>query len=241
MSKKILVLIIISCLSIGCFTVCNNNADLSGITNATINCDGKYATSEDNRMATVNVLAHVENGVHTSSGVVFGTSNKNQLVILTSKHGIDYDNAYFTVTFIDGNNYMVNRILSSNSQDYAFLTIDINTISESTLKSIQTVKYDSNVVYEKNEQVYVLGYHMEKGFINYSGKITSSDINNFFGKFDDSLYDLTTNFSVSYGTSGGGIYNTDGLILGICSCGNDEITQFVPIYSIIKSYKEYFV
>ena len=220
--------------------ITNKNEDLLDTTNTIINYDGKYATSEDNMMATVNVLAHVENGVHSSSGVVFGTSNKNQLVILTAKHGIDYDNAYFTVTFIDGNNYMVNSVLSSNSQDYAFLTIDINTISESTLNSIKTVKYDNNVKYEKNEQVYLLGYHLEKGLINYSGEITTSDINNFGGKFDDSLYDLTTNFSVISGTSGGGIYNTDGLILGICSCGNDEITKFVSIYSIIKSYKKYF-
>ena len=220
--------------------ITNKNEDLLNNTNTIVNYDGKYASSEDNMMATVNVLAHVENGVHTSSGVVFGISDKNQLVVLTAKHSIDYDNAYFTVTFIDGNNYMVNNVLSSNSQDYAFLTIDMNTILESTLNTIKMVQYDSDVEYKTNENIYVLGYHVEKGFINYSGKITSSNINNFFGKFDDSLYDLTTDFSVISGTSGGGIYNTDGLILGICSCGNDEITKFVPIYSIIKNYKKYF-
>jgi hypothetical protein len=186
-------------------------------------------------------IPNSNNTNYSSSGVIWGVNKDNQLVILTAKHCVEFDtNAYYEVFFVDGNFYQVDNIYTSNIKDFAFLAIDLDKISTNTLNTLKTIKYDYNVEYECGEKIYVLGKHIQKGLLMYNGEIQSSDFINKLGKIEPSFYTLITNFSVVQGTSGGGIYNENGLLLGICSEGNTETTVFVPIYVIIDAYNEYF-
>lgn len=226
----------------------NDNIYLSDTTNSVIvdkendiiESDVKIS-QEDNIAATVNIIAYANNTSYTSSGVIWGINSDNQLVILTAKHCVDYDtNSYFEIYFVDGNFYQADNVYTSNVRDFAFITIDLDKISTNTLNTIKTVKYDYNVEYKYGENVYVLGKHAKKGLLNYMGEIQTPNYINELGKLDSSFHTLVTNFPVVQGTSGGGIYNENGLLLGICSEGNEETTIFVPIYIIIDAYNSYF-
>ena len=50
-----------------------------------------YATVEDNTAATVNVSIYGSDRILTSSGVILSISQNSELIILTTKHGVDID------------------------------------------------------------------------------------------------------------------------------------------------------
>lgn len=206
-----------------------------GISSVTVNASDIIATKEDNIAATANVMTYTKSGSYTSSGVVLSTTSPAGVIVITAKHGVHVgENSYTEVTFIDGHTYQSDHIYYNKTNDWAIVTIDLDKMSSNTLNVIKTVKYNSAVEYKQGDNVYCIGQHHSDGLLYYEGEINSPDINSFLGKLDNSLYDLTTNFYCKTGTSGGGIYNEQGVILGICVSGTDEYTRFIPIYEILK-------
>ena len=198
-----------------------------------------YATVEDNTAATVNVSIYGSDRILTSSGVILSISQNSELIILTTKHGVDIDDFLAaSVTFVDGHSYQPKHIYLSDNEDYAFLTFDLNDIAENTLKVIKTVKYNSEVTYNENEKIYIIGRHNTDGLLYYEGKVTTSDTTKFFAQFDNDVETFHANVGVQNGTSGGGVYNSNGILIGIVKSGTDNSTRIITMPEILKEFKK---
>ena len=192
---------------------------------------------EDNINSTVMLHFTFVDRVGCGSGVIWDITEDGILVILTAKHCVEYNEPVkVEVVFDNKERSEVTEFYMNSESDFAFIIMDTSGISEEAMAILNVVKYDKNVTDDCGDEVYTIGKHYEKGLLYFSGKCLTYNFGTVFGAMEKNRV-FSTNYPVIQGTSGGGVYNEEGYIIGICSTGDDDSSRYVGIAEIIEYYE----
>lgn len=189
-----------------------------------------------NSSVSLNVLT--ENGLAMGSGTIIGSDNVNYSYIVTCHHIIDgaYPDA-IAVTFNDGTKTLATFVGADPKTDVAVLRVDgaNHTVSETILNNNQI--FAGEDVYVIGNTLGLYGFSVAKGCISQQQErqINVPD----YGLMDV----LQTDASANEGTSGGGMFDANGTLVGMISCGYDNsvaqnVNFVLPIYKVMNVVKD---
>ena len=171
------------------------------------------------------------------SGTIIGSDNVQYSYIVTCHHVVE--NAYpdyIEVTFNDGTKTFATFVGSDPKTDVAVLRIDgaNRTVSDTILNNNQI--FAGEDVYVIGNTLGLYGFSVSKGCISQQAErqVNIPD----FGVMDV----LQTDSAINQGTSGGGMFDANGTLVGMISCGYDnDVAQNVnfvlPIYKVMDVVK----
>lgn len=203
-------------------------------------CYDRVMTEEDNVAATVRIRSISRRETRSGSGVVWDITEDGKLIILTAKHCVDdYRTEITELVFDNGETCFVYDFYLCPEDDIAFIQVDCSQISEETLKSLKEVRYDECIKDQRGEKTYTIGKHYQDGVVYYEGRCATSALERFAQKITEKSC-FVSHCTVVPGTSGGGIYNEAGYLIGITSKGMEGITTYEGIQYIIDYAKRAF-
>lgn len=174
---------------------------------------------ENIRQQVVDVYATASTGLYAGSGVIIGESGNDKTYIVTNHHVIDGCYA-FEVDVLniaaDGKEslitYPADLIGGSPKDDIAVLRIDASGLSAATwITDSNKVKVGTEVIAIGNP-LGVLGGTVTKGIISATARAIEVD-----GIGVMTL--MQTDAAINSGNSGGGLFSTDGKLIGIVNSG----------------------
>lgn len=172
------------------------------------------------------VVVTVSCGGIQGSGVIYKIT-EHTISILSVKHILSAGTKVF-VTFQDGNMICGEVTYLSEQHDFGFAEIETKSLSKSQLKKITEVQKDMNTTLDKNEKIYCLVTDADKNLQRLDGIFLTEE---FVPDVNDTV--LITDCIVSHGMSGGGLFNEQGIFMGILLAGNGTSSIFMPVTNII--------
>lgn len=159
----------------------------------------------------------IREGSSHGSGVVIDV-NETYIVVATVAHLVEgFDQAI--VSFAGGETLFGNITYSDSGSDVAIVKVETQYVDDLFLKTIEKAKVDMNRIDETkiDEEAYLIGSAVDISSNATEGIIKSKDY--FIPEFDENLLYLYAD--AMPGMSGGGVFDTDGYLLGIISAGSD--------------------
>lgn len=167
---------------------------------------------------------------YLGSGVIWA-AEEEYLVIATAAH-VTEGNEPLTVQFALGEPLEAELRLASAQVDLAFLQIELEKVQNMEI-SWQVARQNKEVC-EKlaaGEELMIMGSIEETADRIYSGSVTESWI--YVEDFDN--YMLLGHAYAIPGVSGGGVFTTEGILVGILCGGNDEDEIAVLPWSVMEA------
>ena len=196
------------------------------------------STIKNSLNSSVSVTARTKTGISHGSGTIIGNDASHYSYIVTCNHVIE--NAYpnmIVVTFNDQTEVFATFVGGDPKTDVAVLKVEgINhTISETILNNDQIFAGEN--IYVIGNALGIYGFSVTTGCISQQQErqVTVED----YGTFDV----LQTDSAVNNGVSGGGMFDTNGTLVGMISCGYDSsvaqnINFVLPIYKVMDVVKD---
>ncbi len=191
-------------------------------------------TEEENVAATIRIRTISEFETRSGSGVVWDITEDGKLIILTAKHCVDeYKTVITELVFANEETCYVYDFYLCPDKDIAFVVVDCATVPEDAMASLREVIYDGNITDQRGMDAYTIGRHNEEGVVYFSGKCNSYEADKWLSRLCGD-YCFSTDYPVIPGTSGGGIYNQAGYLLGITSKGAEGYSSYESIEFILE-------
>lgn len=164
------------------------------------------------------------------SGVVWSVE-ENVLVIVTAAHVVR-DNGLLTVQFAQGDPLESRLRFISDKVDVAFLEVSLEKIEEGEIPW-QAALWDREACsgLETGQELWIMGSIEEAADRTYSGSVTQPWI--YLEDFEN--YMLLGQAYVIPGTSGGGVFTQEGILVGILCGGNDTDQIAVLPWSVMEA------
>lgn len=164
------------------------------------------------------------------SGVVWSVE-ENVLVIATAAHVVR-DNGLLTVQFAQGEPLESRLRFISDKVDAAFLEVSLEKIEEGEIPW-QAALWDREACsdLETGQELWIMGSIEEAADRTYSGSVTQPWI--YLEDFEN--YMMLGQAYVIPGTSGGGVFTQEGILVGILCGGNDTDQIAVLPWSVMEA------
>ena len=226
-SRYILALVLIAATFFFRALYLNNEANTQAVKN---NIKGKHIeiseetrTETDNLLSTVNVQVFSQVNLDSGTGVVISMSD--EMLILTARHVVDKgSNVSYVIRFYDGSETSATLKYVSSDYDWSVLSIPKDNVPLSILSIVKPAIFEENEVVEGEKVYNIRDDYLDETSV-YNGKINKDSM---FQLSQESLslsgWFIETDYSVKIGASGGGLFNENGRLIGICS-QSDEIMQ----------------
>lgn len=216
-----------------------NNIQINQVEYAPNHIPNGYATQatiQNSLNSSVSIKAEGTTGYSNGSGTIIGADSTHSYIV-TCHHvieGVKPDK--IAITFNDGTTQYATFVGSDVKTDVAVLKIvgTNHTISETILNNNQIFAGEN--VYIIGNSLGLYGFSVTTGCISQKQErqVTVAD----FGTFDV----LQTDSAVNNGVSGGGMFDTNGTLVGMISCGYDNavaqnVNFVLPIYKVMETVK----
>lgn len=185
---------------------------------------------EDMQRYLQQVTVKIQGEQWQGSGVVWSVE-ENVLVIATAAHVVR-DNGLQTVQFAQGEPLESRPRFISDKVDAAFLEVSLENIEEGETPW-QAALWDREVCngLEAGQELWIMGSIEEAADRAYSGSVTQPWI--YLEDFEN--YMLLGQAYVIPGTSGGGVFTQEGILVGILCGGNDTDQIAVLPWSVMEA------
>ncbi len=195
------------------------------------------STIENSLNSSVSINATTKNGLSMGSGTIIGSDNTQYSYIVTCHHVVAdaYTNG-IEITFNNGTKTQATFVGGDPKTDVAVLKISgtNHTISESILNNDQI--FAGEDVYIIGNTLGLYGFSVMKGCLSQQQErqVNVPD----YGVMDV----LQTDSAVNQGVSGGGMFDANGTLVGMISCGYDNtvaqnVNFVLPIYKVMDVVK----
>lgn len=196
-------------------------------------------TEADNILSTVNIQTTYNNMFSTSTGVIISIENE-EMLILTARHNCDV--GYKTtnlIEFADGSSTYATLKYMSGNNDWAILSIPLENVPLSALSIVKPIVIEAGEI-KKGDKVYNIRNHYLDGITIYNGKISNTNMYSTSGNLYNIGFYLETDYVIKVGSSGGGLFNENGRLIGLASQTNTttKTSLFVPIDDIVTWLNE---
>lgn len=147
----------------------------------------------------------------SGSGVIIG-QDEEELVILTNDHVIEGATS-LTITFVDGTTAAAAVKGTDANADLAVIAVKKEDLSEDTRKSLAVARFGNSDDMRVGQAVIAIGNALGTGQSVTVGVVSATNRQLNVEGTDMTL--LQTDAAINFGNSGGGLFNTNGELIGI--------------------------
>ncbi len=147
----------------------------------------------------------------SGSGVIIGQTD-DELLVLTNDHVIDGASS-LTLTFVDGTTAPAAMKGADSKADLAVIAVNKDNLSAETLAAVAIAKYGSSDEMRVGQAVIAIG-----NALGYGQSVTVGVVSALEREVTiegNTMVLMQTDAAINFGNSGGGLFNTDGELIGI--------------------------
>ncbi len=215
------------------------NKDVEVISEFQSNENFTVENPEDTNIADLLQRTASETTVRITADTLYGSGiiykmDMESIVIVTAAHVIE--NAQnVQVKFIDGTTVICSNIMVSNSSDVGFLKLETSSLPKDCLETCKYVSTDKESFdkLQAGDGIIVMGSIDDVAANAYEGEI----IDTWIYTEDFQQYMMIGKTYALSGMSGGGVFDPNGLFIGILCGGNEENDiAILPLSIIVTEY-----
>lgn len=147
----------------------------------------------------------------SGSGVIIGQTEE-ELIILTNDHVID-GAASLTITFVDDTTASAAVKGTDSNADLAVIAVKKSDLSEDTIKNLAVARFGNSDDMRVGQAVIAIGNALGTGQSVTVGVVSAT--NRRLNVEGTEMTLLQTDAAINFGNSGGGLFNTNGELIGI--------------------------